>query len=99
MSQHVVEKLKGLPTSHVLVVEGTIAVAMMQRLVSADGNPRWQVTVAPEDRCPIEPLTFESRQVTPRAVAEEAAETFHKAMRGEGVTAPTRDKDEALLAY
>lgn len=96
MSRPIVEKLKGLPTSHVLVVQGTIAVALMKREVSHDGNPRWTVTVAPEGRCRLEPLTFESRQVTPRAVAEEAAETFRKAMLGEGVEAPRREPDEDI---
>jgi hypothetical protein len=82
------------PSGHLygLIVNGTIAFAWIERV----GGGKWKVAIGPEEQCKVDLIRTTSSEQTPRAVAEEAAETFRKAMLGEGVEAPVREPDETM---
>jgi hypothetical protein len=88
----IVEKVKNgdVPT-FIVVVEGMLALVEMKRIgdglscpgTAEDPGDRWTVTTTPEERSPLSrrmTLIARSKQMTPRAVAEEAADALAKLM-------------------
>ena len=80
------------------VVNGTLALIDAKKTLTSDGTTRWEVRVNPEERCPLKPFVVESVQLTPRAVADDAAEEFMERMRGKLVEPPSRDAPESILS-
>jgi hypothetical protein len=99
---HVVELVKEPVTNphhhrFFAIVHGTLALIDAKKAITQDGTTRWRVEVNPEERCPMRPFWIDSQQITPRAVAQEAAEEFMERMRGKQIDAPSRETDEPLV--